>query len=217
MYISALARTLRPGTTYRDFVDAWYPERGFGIPGRGPYSARSIANERELLTIGFLELSDRQALDEGLGRVAEQEAVRHARIDEVIESTQLRGIYEVLDEFDFSSVPPPQPAGPCLAQLHDRQRCRRFELLAFGQRDHRERGLDRVSVDLLNPVGAGAAARTYGLDQLGPREQQAGAVVNRVAGRHRLRADRLVVAGSAVGLAVVVDGVASAQEVERPH
>jgi hypothetical protein len=26
-----------------------------------------------------------------------------ARIDEVIESTQLRGIYEVLDEFDFST------------------------------------------------------------------------------------------------------------------
>jgi hypothetical protein len=103
MYISALARTLRPGVTYPDFIDAWYPERGFGIPGRGPYSARNIASERELLTIGFLDLSDRQALDVGLKRVAEQEAVRHARIDAVIESTQLRGVYEVLDEFDFST------------------------------------------------------------------------------------------------------------------
>jgi hypothetical protein len=103
MYISALARTLRPGITYRDFVDAWYPERGFGIAGRGPYSARNVANEREILTIGFLDLSEPQALEEALERVAQQEAVRHARIDEVIESTQLRGIYEVLHEFDFST------------------------------------------------------------------------------------------------------------------
>jgi hypothetical protein len=103
MYISVLARTLRPGMTYRDFVDAWYPDRGFGIPGRGPYTARSITNEREILAMGFIDLSDRRQLDEGLRRVAGQEALRHERIDEVIESTQLRGIYEVLDEFDFSS------------------------------------------------------------------------------------------------------------------
>jgi hypothetical protein len=103
VYISALARTLRPGITYRDFVEAWYPDRGFGIAGRGPYSARNVANEREILTVGFLDLSDSEDLEKGLKRVAEQEAVRHARIDEVIESTQLRGIYEVLHEFDFST------------------------------------------------------------------------------------------------------------------
>jgi hypothetical protein len=103
MYISVLARTLRPGKTYADFVEAWYPERGFGISGRGPFTARSIANERAILAVGFLDLAERRLLDEGLERVAAQEAVRHARIDEVIESTQLRGIYEVLDEFDFSS------------------------------------------------------------------------------------------------------------------
>ena len=53
--------------------------------------------------MGFIDLSDRARLDQGLRRVADQEAVRHERIDEVIESTQLRRIYEVLDEFDFSS------------------------------------------------------------------------------------------------------------------
>ena len=36
-------------------------------------------------------------------RLAEQEAARHELIDEVIESTSLRAIYEQLDEFDFSS------------------------------------------------------------------------------------------------------------------
>jgi hypothetical protein len=103
MFISVLARTLRPGTSYSDFVDAWYPERGFGVPVRGPYTARNIADERQILAVGFVDVRDRRALEAGLGRVAAQEAARHSRIDEVIESTQLRGIYELLDEFDFSS------------------------------------------------------------------------------------------------------------------
>jgi hypothetical protein len=103
MYISVLARTLRPGASYDDFIEAWYPERGFGVPGRGPYTARNISDEREIVAVGFVDVPDRRVLDEGLARVAAQEAARHARIDEVIESTQLRGIYELLDEFDFSS------------------------------------------------------------------------------------------------------------------
>jgi hypothetical protein len=57
---------IRPLEARRDFVDAWYPERGFGIPGRGPYSACNIARERELPTIGFLDLSDRQPSTRGL-------------------------------------------------------------------------------------------------------------------------------------------------------
>ncbi len=38
-----------------------------------------------------------------LSRLARQEAARHERIAEVIESTSLRAVYEQLDEFDFSS------------------------------------------------------------------------------------------------------------------
>jgi hypothetical protein len=103
MYISVLARTLRPEKTYADFLEAWYPDRGFGVPCRGPFTGRSITGDREILAVGFVDLSDRRALDEGLERVAAQEAARHARVDEVIESTRLRGIYEMLDEFDFST------------------------------------------------------------------------------------------------------------------
>jgi hypothetical protein len=36
-------------------------------------------------------------------RIAAQESVRHDRIADVIESTALRGIYEIEDEFDFST------------------------------------------------------------------------------------------------------------------
>jgi hypothetical protein len=103
MFVSVLARRLRPGKTYEDFVAAWYPDKGFGLPGRGPYLARNMADEREIVAIGFIDLPTREAVGEALERVGAQEAVRHERIDAVIESTALRGIYEVVEEFDFSS------------------------------------------------------------------------------------------------------------------
>jgi hypothetical protein len=103
MFIAVLIRTLREGKTYEDFVDAWYPDKGFGVDGRGPFTAQSLENEREILTVGFMDLPDREAVNQALTRVGEQEAVRHDRIDEVIESTTVRGIYEQRDEFDFST------------------------------------------------------------------------------------------------------------------
>ena len=103
MFISVLARRLKPGKTYEDFVAAWYPDKGFGISGRGPILAKSVADEREILAIGFIDLPDRKSLDEAMTRIAAQEQVRHDQIAKVIESTTLRGIYEVSDEFDFST------------------------------------------------------------------------------------------------------------------
>ena len=106
MFISVLIRTLRPGKTYDDFLEAWYPEKGFegfGFDGRGPLVARSLENERELLAFGLIDLEDPKELMAGIERVADAEAARRGKIDEVIQSTQVRGIYEVRDEFDFSS------------------------------------------------------------------------------------------------------------------
>jgi len=103
MFVAVFVRRLREGKTYEDFLDAWYPDKGFGFDGRGPITARSLTDERELLTIGFVDLPDRESVDEAMARLAEQESVRHDRIDEVIESTSLRALYEQLDEFDFSS------------------------------------------------------------------------------------------------------------------
>jgi len=103
MFISVLVRRLRPGKTYQDFLAAWYPDKGFGISGRGPILARNVADEQEILAFGFVDLPDRERLEQELTRVAAQEAVRHDRIAEVIESTTVRGIYEVVDEFDFST------------------------------------------------------------------------------------------------------------------
>jgi hypothetical protein len=103
MFIAVLVRRLREGKTYEDFLDAWYPDKGFGVGVRGPITARNLADEREILTIGFVDLTSREELDKAMARVAEQEATRHDRIDEVIESTTVRAIYEQLDEFDFST------------------------------------------------------------------------------------------------------------------
>jgi hypothetical protein len=114
MFISVLVRRLRPGKTYEDFLAAWYPDKGFGFPGRGPILARNVEDEREILAFGFIDLPGRQRLEQEMARVAAQEAVRHERIAEVIESTTVRGIYEVVDEFDFStdeSVDRGRPAG----------------------------------------------------------------------------------------------------------
>jgi hypothetical protein len=103
MFVAVLVRRLRPGKTYEDFLEAWYPDKGFGFPGRGPFTARSIQDEREILTVGFIDLPAGTDVGDALAGVAAQEAVRHERIDAVIESTSLRGVYEVLDEFDFST------------------------------------------------------------------------------------------------------------------
>jgi hypothetical protein len=102
VFISVLVRRLKPGKTYDDFVDAWYPDKGFGFGGRGPILARNLEDDREILAIGFIEL-ERDQLPATMERIAAQEAVRHDRIDEVIDSTTLRGIYEIEDEFDFST------------------------------------------------------------------------------------------------------------------
>ncbi|MEM6582939.1 MAG: hypothetical protein AAF699_16785 [Pseudomonadota bacterium] len=103
MYAAILIRRLKPGKTYEDFVAAWYPEKGFGIPVQGPDIGLNVNDDRELVAIAYLDLPDRPSLDAVLERVGEQEAIRHARIEEVIEATTVRGIYEINDRFNFSS------------------------------------------------------------------------------------------------------------------
>lgn len=50
-----------------------------------------------------MDLDAGETLDEVMARIGAQEAVRHERISHIIESTVARGIYEVVDEFDFST------------------------------------------------------------------------------------------------------------------
>ena len=103
MFVTVFVRRLRPGKTYENFIRAWYPDKGFELPVQGPFLARNVNDPSEVLTYAFLDLPDRDSLDRELARVARQEAVRHDRIDDVIESTAVRGVYGVTDVSDFST------------------------------------------------------------------------------------------------------------------
>lgn len=103
MVISVFRRRLREGKTFEDFLEAWQAERGFGVPTR-VFNAVSLEDEREILTVAFVQVAT-ETFAEAARSVAEQEAVRHNRIDEVIESTELRAFYDLRCEHDLSSQP----------------------------------------------------------------------------------------------------------------
>jgi hypothetical protein len=103
MIVTVFRRRLREGKTFADFLEAWQAEKGFGVPTR-VLNAQRLDDEREILTIGLVD-TDAAALGAAATEVAEQEAVRHSRIDEVIESTEMRAFYELRCEHDLSSSP----------------------------------------------------------------------------------------------------------------
>jgi hypothetical protein len=91
--VAVFARRLRPGVTIEQFVGAWAPE------GEEPYPADvevalDPADDRRILTIirfagGMPEF--RQALP----RLVHPES--RARLAELVESTELEGVYETAD------------------------------------------------------------------------------------------------------------------------
>jgi hypothetical protein len=101
--VSVFVRRLKEGRTFEQFVDEWEADRGFGVPTR-VFNAQSLDDPRDVISIGFVDVSV-EALRAGLATAAAQEAVRHDRIDTVIESTHLRCMYELQTEHDFTSVP----------------------------------------------------------------------------------------------------------------
>jgi hypothetical protein len=103
VFVTVLVRRLKPGKTYDDFLRAWYPDNGFGFPGQGPFLARNVDDPAEILAYGLVDLPDRASLDRELSRVAQQESARHNRLADVVESTTVRGIYELTHAFDFST------------------------------------------------------------------------------------------------------------------
>jgi hypothetical protein len=101
--VSVFVRRLKEGRTFADFVEEWEADSGFGIPTR-VFNAQSLDDPHEVVSIGFVEIGADE-LEERLLAVAEQEHVRHGRIDSVVESTTLRCISQVQTEHDFTSTP----------------------------------------------------------------------------------------------------------------
>jgi hypothetical protein len=56
VYVSVLVRRLKPGKNYDDFVSAWYPDKGFGIGGRGPILARNVNDEQEIVAVALMDI-----------------------------------------------------------------------------------------------------------------------------------------------------------------
>ncbi|WP_091707096.1 hypothetical protein [Microbacterium sp. cf046] len=103
MIIALFRRRLREGVTFEEFIDAWQADEGFGVPAR-VFDAVSVDDPREVLSVGFVGI-DAADLTTDAERVDAQEAVRHTRIDEVVESTVLHAFYDLRAEHDFSAEP----------------------------------------------------------------------------------------------------------------
>lgn len=65
-------------------------------------SARNAQNEREVITIGFSELSEAEA-EAQLQRIGPQQRRQHERIDEVVEPEMTRRFYVQVAEDDFTN------------------------------------------------------------------------------------------------------------------
>ena len=112
MILSVFRRRLKDGVTFEDFLDAWGAEQGFGVPTH-VLNAVSLEDPRVVLSVGFVAL-DAADLPTGMDSVADQEAVRHSRIDDVVESSE-RHFYDLRTEHDLTSVPTPTFPPPLMA------------------------------------------------------------------------------------------------------
>jgi hypothetical protein len=100
--VAVFRRRLKAGKSFEDFKQAWEAKQGFGAPTR-VFNAVNLADDREVLSIGFVAVEP-EALPAGIARVDAQEQRRHSRIDDVIESTELRAIYRLATEHDLQAI-----------------------------------------------------------------------------------------------------------------
>jgi hypothetical protein len=91
--VAVFARRLRPGVSVEQFVSAWAPE------GEGPYPAGvevalDPADDRRILTVIRFDgvISEFQA---AIPRLVHPDS--RTRLAELVESTELEGVYETAD------------------------------------------------------------------------------------------------------------------------
>ena len=96
--LSILVRRLRPGVTFQEFRDAWIAEADhFGFPVEVSHAQR-LDDDREIVSYSLIDASREDILAAlATPAIARGEQERHDRIDRVIESTVVKGLYEVVD------------------------------------------------------------------------------------------------------------------------
>jgi hypothetical protein len=87
--IAAYARTLRPGVSLPQFIDAWRPERGGEYPAQVEIAV-DPTDDRRVLTLIRVDgsLDD---LQDRLPDLVRPDSV--ARLEEVVEATELESVY----------------------------------------------------------------------------------------------------------------------------
>ncbi len=103
MIVSVFIRRLKEGVSFEEFEAAWEADDGYGVPAR-VFNSISLESPRDILTIGFVGI-DAEQLQASRAATAEHDRGRHERIDALIESTELRAMYELRSEHDFSAAP----------------------------------------------------------------------------------------------------------------
>ena len=104
MFVAAVfVRRLKEGVSFKEFEAAWAADTGYGIPAR-VFNAVSFEDPRNVLSIGFVDIPD-EALESMSEAAANQDKDRHDRVDDVIESTELKAMFEVKSEHDFTNEP----------------------------------------------------------------------------------------------------------------
>ena len=103
MILSVFVRRLKEGATFEDFIQEWKADRGFGVVTH-VLNAQSLQDPRDVLSVGIVAVSVEE-LQAWLEQPHESEAVRHERIDTVIESTTLKCMYDLKTEHDFTDEP----------------------------------------------------------------------------------------------------------------
>lgn len=91
MLRAVFVRTLKPGVTYEQFMDAWMPQGRKGeYPARASVS-RNVANDRQVITILELDMTMAE-FEAGRGALTRPDAL--ARLSEIVATTELMGTYE---------------------------------------------------------------------------------------------------------------------------
>lgn len=93
MVIAVFARRLRPGVSVDQFVSAWAPDAGEPYPA-GVEVALDPADDRRILTIIRFD-GDMPEFRAAIPRLIHSES--RARLAQLVESTELEGVYETAD------------------------------------------------------------------------------------------------------------------------
>lgn len=104
MFVAAVfVRRLKEGVTFEEFEAVWAADTGYGVATR-VFNAVSFEDPRDVLSVGLLDIPD-EALESMAEAAANQDQDRHDRVDDVIESTELKAMFEVKSEHDFTNEP----------------------------------------------------------------------------------------------------------------